>query len=243
MNKYSMKKKLKWAQEVKKYIEHRHRDWADEIEITNNKITFYASDYGNKSSWDNITFDLENETVSYEVDYPRWFEGFDFDKNKTEEDKIKVVREECLFNDIDKLKGIDTIIDFFNKNNYIGWPYLLLGSIDTLPNIDEINIIDKDIIYSNIQNSNKLKIHNTESNGFSIITIDTNIPIITFEPIDNCDDSFYFLVDIQDEDEFRYKTRVETTKELNEAIDFTLDIFNNHRIFSKYVDDIEKLKQ
>ena len=101
--------------------------------------------------------------------------------------------------------------------------------------------ITKDIIYKKIAESNKLKMKDTTSGGFSILTIDTNAPIITFEK--EQDDSHIFLVDLKDKDEFKYKTKIETVEQLNKAIDFTIEALSNHSAFNKYVDDIEKLKQ
>lgn len=105
------------------------------------------------------------------------------------------------------------------------------------------DIITKDIIYKNIEESNKLKIEDTTPGGFSILTVDTKLPIITFEAINNnTNDGYIFLVDIQDEAEFKYKIEIKTKEDLNKAIEFTINALDNHPILSKYIDDIEKLK-
>ena len=104
--------------------------------------------------------------------------------------------------------------------------------------------VTKDIIYRNIEKSNKLRIEDTKSGGFSILAIDTKLPIITFEPINENrnDEGYIFLVDIQDLDEFKYKTNIETKEDLNRAIEFTINALESHPVLSKYVDDIENLK-
>ena len=108
---------------------------------------------------------------------------------------------------------------------------------------EEFGYINQDVIYTNITNSDKLKadVETRNWDTLTIFTVDTNCPIITFEKIKDTEE-YKFLVDIQDKEDFRYRVTIKTKEELNKAIDFTINAMESSAIFSKYINDIEKLK-